>query len=77
MSLRSRSVNEEIEVELKVKIKLTSVDHHNVVSDIQVAQAIQEFKDEIKSELKYKLDGEYRQELLRSVHYVEYEVTTL
>lgn len=77
MSLRSRSVNEEIEVELKVRIKLTSFDHHNVVSDSQVTQAIQEFKDEIKSELKYKLDGEYRQELLRSVHYVEYEVTTL
>lgn len=77
MSLRSRSVNEEIEVELKVKIKLTSVDNHNGVSDIQLAQAIQEFKDEIKSELKYKLDGEYRQELLTSVDYVEYVVTTL
>jgi NADPH-dependent 7-cyano-7-deazaguanine reductase QueF len=75
MSQRSRNVNEEIIVELKFKVTINSFSNHNGFKEGQIEQAIQEFKENIKKELEYKVNGEYQQqEFLQSVDFVSYEV---
>lgn len=74
MSQRSKNVNEEIIVELKFKVTINSFSNHNGFKDGQIEQAIEEFKEQIKKELEYKINGEYQQqEFLQSVDFVSYE----
>jgi NADPH-dependent 7-cyano-7-deazaguanine reductase QueF len=74
MSQRSKSVNEEIIVELKFKVTINSFSNHNGFNEGQIEQAIQEFKENIQKELEYKVNGEYyQQEFLESVDFVSYE----
>lgn len=74
MSQRSRNVNEEIIVELKFKVTINSFSNHNGFKEGQIEQAIDEFKEQIKKELEYKVNGEYhQQEFLQSVDFVSYE----
>ncbi len=74
MSQRSKNVNEEIIVELKFKVTINSFSNHNGFKEGQIEQAIEEFKENIKKELEYKVNGEYQQqEFLQSVDFVSYE----
>ena len=74
MSQRSKNVNEEILVELKFKVTINSFSNHNGFKEGQIEQAIEEFKEQIKKELEYKVNGEYQQqEFLQSVDFVSYE----
>lgn len=74
MSQRSKNVNEEIIVELKFKVTINSFSNHNGFKEGQIEQAIEEFKEQIKKELEYKVNGEYQQqEFLQSVDFVSYE----
>ena len=74
MSQRSKSVNEEIIVELKFKVTINSFSNNDGFKEGQIERAIEEFKENIKKELEYKVqDHYYQQEFLQSVDYVEYE----
>ena len=62
-------------VELKFKVTIKSFSNHNGFKEGQIEQAIQEFKENIRKELEYKVNGEYsQQEFLESVDLVYYEV---
>ena len=74
MSQRSKNVDKEIIVELKFKVTINSFSNHNGFKEGQIEQAIDEFKEQIKKELEYKINGEYQQqEFLQSVDFVSYE----
>lgn len=75
MSQRSKSVNDEIVVDLKFKVTINSFSNHNGFKEGQLEKAIEEFKQQIKTELEYKVNGEYQQqEFLQSVDFVNYKV---
>lgn len=75
MSQRSEYVDEEIVVELKLKVTLNSFSNHDGFVNGQIKHAIEEFKEQIKKQLEYKINGEYcQQEFLQSVDFVNYEV---
>lgn len=74
MSQRIKNVNEEIIVEMKFKVTINSFSNHNGFKEGQIEQAIEEFKEDIKKELEYKVNGIYQQqEFLQSVDFVSYE----
>ena len=75
MSQRTKNVDEEMLVNLQVKVTLKSFSNHNGFNDEQVEQAKEEFKYEIKNHLADKLGGEYEmEEFLCSVDFVNYEI---
>lgn len=75
MSQRSKNVNDEIVVDLKFKVTINSFSNHNGFKEGQLEKAIEEFKQQIKTELEYKVNGEYQQqEFLQSVDFVNYKV---
>lgn len=74
MSQRTQHVEEEIIVDLQFKVTIKSFSNHNGFKQGQIEMAIEEFKENIKKELEYKVNGEYcQQEFLQSVDYVHYE----
>ena len=77
MSQRTQHVNEEIIVELKLKVTINDFSNHNGFSEKQIENAIEEFKEKIQKELEYKVDGKYYQEeFLNSVDFVNYEINS-
>ena len=75
MSQRTQQINEEIVVELKFKVKINSFSNHEGFKEGQVNKAIEEFKENIKKELEYIIEGEHsQQEFLQTVDFVTYEV---
>jgi hypothetical protein len=75
MSQRSQSVNEEFTVELKLKVTINSFSNHDGFKQGQIERAIEEFKENIKKEIEYNVNGEYnQQEFLQTVDFVTYEV---
>jgi hypothetical protein len=75
MSQRSQSVNEEFTVELKLKVTIKSFSNHDGFKQGQIERAIEEFKENIKKEIEYNVNGEYnQQEFLQTVDFVTYEV---
>jgi hypothetical protein len=75
MSQRSQSVNEEFTVELKMKVTINSFSNHDGFKQGQIERAIEEFKENIKKEIEYNVNGEYnQQEFLQTVDFVTYEV---
>ena len=76
MSQISKNVNQEIIVELELKITINSFSNHNGFKDGQIKQAIEEFREQIKNQLENKVNGEFQQqEFLQSVDYVSYDVS--
>ncbi len=74
MSQRTQHVEEEIIVDLQFKVTIISFSNHEGFKQGQIERAIEEFKENIKKELEYKVNGEYwQQEFLQSVDYVHYE----
>lgn len=75
MSQRSQSVNEEFTIELKLKVTINSFSNHDGFKQGQIERAVEEFKEKIKKEIEYIVNGEYyQQEFLDSVDYVQYEL---
>ena len=75
MSQRIKYEEEEIFVNVQVKVKLKSFSNHDGSTDAQIDQAKEEFKDEIEKHLMDKLADEYTmEEFLYSVDFVDYEV---
>lgn len=75
MSQRVQNLNEEIIVELKLRVNINSMSNHNGFSNGQITKAIDEFKDEIKKELQQNVCGTFQQqEFLQSVDFVSYTV---
>ena len=75
MSQRMQQINKEIVVELKFKVKINSFSNHEGFKEGQVNKAIEEFKENIKKELEYIIEGEHgQQEFLQTVDFVTYEV---
>jgi beta-lactamase class D len=75
MSQRSQGVNEEFTIELKFKVTISSFSNHDGFKQGQIERAIEEFKENIKKEIEYNVNGEYnQQEFLQTVDYVNYEV---
>ena len=74
MSQRTQHVEEEIIVDLQFKVTIKSFSNHNGFKQGQIEMAIDEFKENIKKQLEYKVNGEYwQQEFLQSVDFVNYE----
>ena len=74
MSQRAQNVEEKIIIDLQFKVTLKSFSNHDGFKPGQIEKAIEEFKENIKKELEYKVNGEYyQQEFLQSVDYVSYE----
>ncbi len=70
-----QQINKEIVVELKFKVKINSFSNHEGFKEGQVNKAIEEFKENIKKELEYIIEGEHgQQEFLQTVDFVTYEV---
>lgn len=75
MSQRTKNVNEDLLVNLQVKVTLNSFSNHDGFKEGQIEQAKEEFKDEIMKHLTNKLADEYQmEEFLYSVDFVNYEV---
>lgn len=75
MSKISKSVNEQIIVDLQLKVTISAFHNHNGFKEEQLSQAIEEFSEEIEKELGEKLTGEYYQkDFLESVDSVSYKV---
>ena len=75
MSQRTENVDEEILINLQVKVTLKSLSNHDGFFEGQVEKAKEEFKEEIEKELINKLADDYQmQEMLQSVDFVNYEV---
>ena len=75
MSQRTQSLEKEIKIDLSFKVTLKSFSNHNGFSENQIENAIEEFKEKIKKQIEYKVNGEYYQEdFLWLVDFVHYEV---
>lgn len=75
MSQRTHVVNDELIINLQLKVSLKSFSNHDGFSNEQIETAITEFKEQIKLELESKLISEYQQQdFLNTVDFVNYEV---
>ena len=79
MAQRTKDVNEEIVINLPLKVTLKSFSNHNGFTQFQVQQAIAEFKHKIQAALAYELVKKdfQQEELLTSVDFVNFEVTPI
>lgn len=76
MSQISKTVNQDIIVELELKVTINSFSNNNGFKDGQINQAIEEFREQIKNQLENKVNGGFQQqEFLQSVDYVSYDVS--
>lgn len=75
MSQRTQKLDVEIIVDMSFKVTINSFSNHDGFSEKQLENAIEEFKEEIKKQLEYKVNGVYyQQEFLNSVDFASYEV---
>lgn len=78
MGQRTEKVNEEMIVNLSFKVTLNSFSNHEGFNTNQIKNAVEEFKEKIKKQLEYTLNGEYEQQsFIESVDFVSYEVDSL
>lgn len=76
MSQRTENVNEDMIINLQVKVIIKQFSNHNGFGKGQIDRAIEEFKDEISKELLHKITDDFQmQEFLQSVDFVDYEVS--
>ena len=76
MSQRTEIINEEIVIELKLKVTIDSFSNHNGFKANQIQDAIDEFKDKIQKITEYGLFGQYeQQEILETVDFVKYTIS--
>ncbi len=58
MSQRRYDVNEEIEVNITVKVKIKQINNYYHLNDEQIKECVEDFKNEIGDHLKGKLTSE-------------------
>ena len=75
MANRHYPQNEEVEVTLKFKVKLTHISNYHHLSEDDISRIVQDFKEEISDEIASNIDGEYsNQDVTTMCDYVNYEV---
>ena len=75
MSQRTTNVNKEFTIDLSFKVTIKSFSNHDGFKENQIEKAIEEFKENIKKELEYIIEGEHgQQDFLQTVDFVTYEV---
>lgn len=77
MGLRTKVINQEVIVDLKLKVNIESFSNHNGFNEGQVEMAIEEFKESINEMLKNKLCKNYQMEELQTVDFVNFSVKEL
>lgn len=76
MSNIHKTINEEIEVTLKLKVKFTAVSYYDQLSQEQLNERIELAKAEIKKELLNMVEDEFYQQELSNMVLFDYEVTS-
>jgi hypothetical protein len=74
MANKHYSVNEEIEVTLKFKVKLTNISNYHHLDELFLNAVANDFKDEITNHLADKIVNEYTEEVTHMCDWVGYEV---
>ena len=75
MANRHYPQNEEVEVTLRFKVKLTHISNYHHLSEDDIARIIQDFKEEIGKEISSNIEGDYeQQEVSHMCDYVNYQV---
>lgn len=75
MSLKTKDINQEMNITLNLKVTIDSFLNHNGFTDKQIENAIEEFKEEIQKEIEHNLCGQYEvQEFLQTVDFVNYTI---
>ena len=75
MANRHYQINEEIEVTLKLKVKIKQCSNYHDLNELQLADNVTDFKNEIKEHLENKIKDEYyREEVTMGVDDWTYEV---
>ena len=76
MSQRTTIIDKEITVDLSFKVTIKSFSNHDGFKEGQIEKAVEEFKENIKKELEYIIEGEHgQQEFLQTVDFVTYDVS--
>jgi len=75
MANRHYQINEEIEVTLKLKVNIKQCSNYQHLNELQLADNVTDFKNEIKEHLENKIKDEYyREEVTIGVDDWTYEV---
>jgi len=75
MSQRTENVNEDMIVNLQVKVSIKSFSNHNGFGAGQINRAIDEFKEKIQKHLINMITEDYQMsEMLYSTDFVDFEV---
>ena len=75
MANRHYQINEEIEVTLKLKVNIKKCSNYYHLNELQLADNVTDFKNEIKEHLENKIKDEYyREEVTIGVDDWTYEV---
>jgi len=75
MANRHYPKDEEVEVTLKFKVKLTHISNYHHLNEDDIARIVQDFKEEIGNEISSNVEGEYsNQEVTQMCDYVNYEI---
>lgn len=75
MANRHYPINEEIEVTLKLKVTIKQCSDYGYLNELQLADKVTDFKNEIKEHLENKIKNEYyREEVTLGVDDWTYEV---
>lgn len=76
MSQRTTIIDKGITVDLSFKVTIKSFSNHDSFKEGQIEKAVEEFKENIKKELEYIIEGEHgQQEFLQTVDFVTYDVS--
>jgi len=62
MSNKHYDIQEEIEITLKVKVKINKCSDYNHLNELQLADNVADFKSQIGEHLRNKLVDEYQRE---------------
>jgi hypothetical protein len=74
MSNRNYKIDKEIEVTLKVKVKINSCNDYNRLNELQIENNVSDFKNDIKEHLLDKLRNSYQEEVTIGIDFWDYEV---
>ena len=75
MANRHYPINEEIEVTLKLKVTIKQCSNYHHLNELQIADNVTDFKNEIREHLENKIKDEYyREEVTLGVDDWTYEV---
>ena len=75
MANKHYTINDEVEITIKVKVKIKNISNYHQLSDEEIQDHIKDFKNEIHSELSSKIVNEYYgEEITQGVDSWNYEV---